>query len=219
MSAVSWAWATVLTMTAVTVWYCALIVLRRVSPAPAAWIIALVAMNLSFVAYWGTRKHTLIGNVTNLTAAVEIIVITGLILWSLWRSSELKISFDAFQWGSVIASVVIMMFWKQSFYLSAEHRSIAAFACVQAMLVLSYVVMVSKVLRLKKNTDSIVMWVGIATASVFGYCAAAEQNDIFGQINSLRAIVTSALLAAIMICFDLRNGRWGLMVPKYRPQQ
>jgi hypothetical protein len=53
-------------------WYCYVIVKRRVQPPLASWILFATAITISFAAYWDTPRHTLIGNIGNFIAMVNI---------------------------------------------------------------------------------------------------------------------------------------------------
>src|SRR5688572_24571313 len=97
-------------MMTVTVWYCPLIIKRRVTPPPATWIIGSIAMNLSAASYYATGRPW-IDNVVVYTAAVEIVIVTAVLLVSLYRHNELVVSFDLVQKVCLASMMGIMVYW------------------------------------------------------------------------------------------------------------
>ena len=208
MSAEDFKWITILTMVVATGWYIPLLYKEKIAPAPAAWIIATIAMCLSWATYWETPNHSFVGNIGIITSTGSIIILTVFYLMLLWIRGKLRVSFTRFQYLSLALTLLILMFWKNPFYLEQVERAKMSFWALQAILILSYLVMIQKIVSIKKNPDSIVMWIIVGIASIFALQAAYISNDIFGIWNSKRAIASSLVIIPLMIAYDLKNGRW-----------
>ena len=187
-------------MMTVTVWYCPQIILRRVTPPPATWIISTIAMNLSAASYYATGKPW-VDNVVVYAAAVEIIIVTTVLLTTLYRYNELVISFDWVQKACLISMVGITAYW----FINRD--AMLTFKTTQTLMVLAYVPVVIKGLKLKTAFDSIGSYSWICGSAVVGGAIPFITNNELAQFASVRAVVTSGLTVLMFIYFD-RQQNW-----------
>ncbi len=188
-----------------TLWYCPLIVRRVITPAPATWIIGASAMDLALGSYWfaarGTFSEKILGNVTLFGAAIEISIVCGVLLVSLWLHEELHIAFDAFQKFCLVVMITTLVYW----FFNRDHAR-ATFWTTQALLVVAYIATVGKVVRKKKNFDSLVHWGCVLIASAVGILPSWQLHNVYGIGNSIRAVLSTVITVFLLSYFDKKNG-------------
>ncbi len=190
-------------------WYCPLVIRRRVNPAPATWIIACLAMNLSMIAYQAIPDRSfsekLVANTALYAAALEITIITFSILIVQARSGELRVAFDGVQSACLSTMALTLVYW-------GLHRNQpgVTFWTTQVLMVVAYFATIGKALRRRAAFDSIGNWGLIFLASAVGLIAALLTHSHHGIVNTLRGAVMSATTLGILIYYDRRNGngRW-----------
>jgi hypothetical protein len=186
----------VLVLATGTGWYCYLIINRRVRPVLATWLIAGIAITISFAAYWGTPEHTWLGNITNLAGAIEIWFVITILSWVLLREGGLAVEFDRFQISCLVVSALILVGWKLT------DQPALAFCLIQILIIIAYLATIGRLIKWRRNPDSSVMWGAILVASTFGLVPAIIDGDNFGIANSVRAILSSGFTFALMVRLD-----------------
>lgn len=186
-------------MMTVTVWYCPLIITRRVTPPPATWIIGSIAMNISAWSYYMTGRSW-IDNIVVYTAAFEIVIVTGVLLTSLYRHQELVVSFDWVQKVSLASMAAILTYW----YFNRD--AAVTFVTTQTLMVVAYIPTVVKGFRLKKAFDSIGNWGWISASAMVGGVIPFLSGNQLAQLASLRAVITSGITIGVFLYYDRRNG-------------
>lgn len=187
----------------VTVWYCPLIIKRRVTPPPATWIIGSIAMNISAWSYYMTGRAW-IDNVIVYSAALEILIVTTTLVVSLARQGELIVSFDRVQKACLVTMACILGYW----YINRDAE--VTFITTQTMMVLAYVPTVAKGLKVKRAFDAIGNWGLILLATVVGGVIPFITGNELGQFASVRAILTSGFTVGMLLYYDQKQGwvRW-----------
>ena len=186
-------------------WYCPLILRRRVNPAPATWIIGILAMNLAMVSYHAIPGRTLIENVTLYAAAFEITIVLGVLAVVLWRSGEFRVAFDWMQKSCLVVMIVAVIYWAFN-----KEQSDVTFWTTQTLLVVAYIATIAKAIQRRTAFDSIGNWSFIFAGSVIGTIPAVMMASPYGIANSIRAVVASGITVFVLVYFDRRNGgsRW-----------
>lgn len=198
------AFITATVMMAVTFWYCPLIITRRVTPAPATWVIGSSAMSLSAASYYATGKPWT-ANVTLYAAAVEILIVTATLLVTLWRYRELHIAFDRVQQAFLAIMALVVIYW----CFNREGAKVTYWT-TQALLVTAYVATITKAIQKRSAFDSIGNWGMICGASMIGIIPALILRSEYGLINSARAVSSSGLTLLVLVYYDRKNQwrRW-----------
>lgn len=188
-----------------TVWYIPVLWRGAIKPAPATWIIGTVALNISSLSYFAAAKGTLqekvVGNVLLLGATVEITVVTAVFLVSLWWRGELKVAFDWFQKLCFMGMFLALTPW-----LYDHKNAYLTFWTTQLLFVVAYFATIGKVRARKASIDSLVHWSSIFLASLLGAIPAWSRGNIYGEINSVRSILSSGGLLFLLFYFDKKNG-------------
>jgi len=208
MSAEGFMWATVFTLAAGVIWYIRLLYKDLITPAPAAWIIGTIAMSLSWATYWDTEDPSFVGNIGIIASFGSTTIITGYYLTLLWMRGKLYISFTWFQYFALLLTAFIVLLWKYPQYFALTEGAKMSYWALQAILILAHIVVVQKIIAVKKNIDSIVMWIVIGVASLFAWKAALINDDIYGIWNTRRIMISSLVIIPLMIFYDLQNRRW-----------
>ena len=185
-------------------WYCPLVIRRRVKPAPATWIIATFAMNLSVASYHAIGR-TILENVTLYAATFEITIVFVVLMIVLIRSGELRLAFDRVQKFCLAVMGVAMFYWSAN-----KDQSDITFWTTQVLLVVSYLATISRAIQKKSAFDSIGNWGFIFLSSVVGSIPAIVMMSPYGLANSARAVLSSGITVGVLIYFDRKNGwtRW-----------
>lgn len=188
-----------------TVWYTPLLWKGAIKPAPATWIIGAVALNISMLSYLdaadGTFLEKILGNVMLFGAAIELTFICGVLLWSLHRQGGLKVAFDRLQQGFFVVMFVSLIPWAYN-----RENAGVTFWTTQILFVVAYFATVSKVRKIGKNIDSLVHWTAIFVASALGGIPATAMDNLYGEINSIRAVGSAGLLLILLLRHDRKNG-------------
>lgn len=192
-------WIASLVLLIATVRYCYLIYQGHIRSSPAGWAIAAIAGAIGYIAYWQTPDPTWLGNLVQFIGTVEIWIVLGFLSWTLHCKDELRVEFDRFQKGCLLSALGIAVLW------TTTNRPDVAFFLIQALLVLSYVALVGKVISWKRNLDYVPMWVAILIASSIGSVPAWMDGDTYGIINSFRAALCSAITVGIMLRIEAQT--------------
>ncbi len=190
-------------------WYCPLILRRRVNPAPATWIIACLAINLSMVAYHAIPGRSLmaklISNASLYGAALEITIVLIVLVFVLWRANELRIAFDWVQKSCLAVMCLTLLYW-----YSHHDQARATFWTTQALMIVAYIATISKAIQCRTAFDSIGNWGLIFAACTVGLVAALLMRDLYGIANAARGSIMSVVTLLILVHFDRQAGytRW-----------
>ena len=156
-------------------------------------------MTIGYIAYWQTPNPTWFGNVGQFLGSIEMWIVLGFMLWSLYRKGELAIEFEGFQKLCLILALGIICVWERT------NRADIAFWLFQALLVLSYVAVVEKLIQWNKNHDDVMMWFAIFIMSFLSLVPAGIDGDKFGLVSAIRGILSSGITVVIMLRLDYRD--------------
>lgn len=193
------AFLSALVMMSAVLWYCPLIIRRKVAPPPATWIIASVAMTISALAYYATGRSWIDG-VTVYASTVEILIVTTVLHISLFRHKEFSISFDWIQKLSLAIMAGILVYW----YFN--RNASVTFVTTQSLMLVAYIPTVAKLLKLKKAFDSIGNWGIIFLASIIGGVIPFVNGNHLAEFSAARAVIASGLTFFLFIYYDRANG-------------
>lgn len=188
-------------------WYCPLVIRRKVHPVPATWIVGTATMNIGAVAYLSIPGRSIIANVTLLVAALEISVVLCVVLITLHRHGELRIAFDRLQKIVLLIASHTIAYWVGTGVIRGDARGAeTTFWIMQFLLVMAYVPTAVKVLKRRTAFDSILNWGFITLGCAFGAVPALVLWNGHGMFNSARGLLSSGLLVTLFIFFDKKEG-------------
>lgn len=186
-------------------WYCPLIIRRRVNPVPATWIIATIAMNIATWSYNSIPGRSVIENASLYAAALEITLVTVVLLFVLTRAGELYIAFDNIQKVSLAIMSITVLYW--AYNRETESARLVTYWTTQTLMTVAYIPTIVKVVRRGVAFDSIGNWGFIFLGSVIGTVPAVIGQNPYAVGNSLRAVLMSGITIGLLVYFDYRNGR------------
>ena len=176
----------------ITIRYGWLIWRQKIKPSLATWTFFGIAVGGSLVTYLLEGDYRPWDNILN-TADVGLVVsvIAAILLWG-DRSSR----FNRFDRGCLIAVLIIVAFW----LVTRNH--VVAHLLIQAIMVVAYFPVASRLWRSDQNTESFVAWIGMMVAPMV---ALLSSKGILAAVYSLRAIVSIAVLLVLMVRAELRS--------------
>lgn len=202
------AWLSCITVAIGGFWYLPQIIMRRVTPAPATWIVGTTAMWIAVFAYHSLPNRTVIENVALYAAAAEISAILITLITVLYWSGALKVHFDRLQWFCIVAMLVPLAYW----ILHREEGALkVTFWTTQTMLVVAYIATLGKLLQRKAAFDSLIHWGAVLLMSLFGAVPAFQEaffgsGRLYGLGNSVRSVTSSAIIVSLFCLYDSRAG-------------
>lgn len=181
------------------VWYLQLIASKKISPAPATYIVAMVSQNISAWSYYATGKPWRDGLVVYV-AVVEVTMVAFYLVTALYKSREIKLSFNRVQYVSLAVMVGIVVYW----YLNQD--PIVTFVATQALMVLAYIPTLAKAKELKKAFDSPTNWILLTVVSVVAGAIPFLSGNVLGELAAVRAFALSSLTVGTLLYYDRLNG-------------
>lgn len=187
-----------------TIWYIYLALSgKKVKPVLAAWIVNSVATILSFATYWTAPKHSFVSNAYNFTSmfTINAILFASLILM---RREKKGLSFSPFQtkclWGSALIAILwVVLVW------GFRGTGIVPNILMQIMMLIGYFVIGERILTSGKNTESLISWWCIVSASLAGMVTAAMSNDWLASLFAGRTFFGSLVLVLLMHRLERRS--------------
>ncbi len=174
-----------------TAWYIWQAILdEKVKPVLASWIILGTTLTLSFVTYWTTRKHSLMGNIGGLASAGSAVsILTVLAILNVRRGKRL--SFNPFQKVCLTISALIAILWIVIVWGLGRTGDIP-FWMTQALMVIGYTVTAQKFLRAERNSESLMTWGCISLSSAFAFYPSFAEHQVLAMFGNARAAVCAA---------------------------
>jgi hypothetical protein len=172
--------------------YCWLIWKERIKPAMAMWVFFSIAVGGSLVTYLSAGDYSLLDNILNTSDLVFVVTVSVFIFIFGDRSSR----FNRFDFGCLIAVLVIMAFW-----LISQHHVVSHVA-IQVILVIAYFPVISRIWKSNENTESFVVWIGLFLAPCISLLSS---KGVLATIYSLRAIISTSVLLALMVRAELKQ--------------
>lgn len=172
--------------------YCWLIWKERIKPAMAMWVFFSIAVGGSLVTYLSSGDYSFLDNVQNTTDLVFVVTVTVFVFIFGDRSTR----FNRFDLGCLIAVLVIVVLW-----LIFQNHVVSNLS-IQAILVIAYFPVISRMWKSKKNTESFVVWIGLFLAPCISLLSS---KGVLATIYSLRAIISISFLLALMVRAELKQ--------------
>ncbi len=186
--------AVVVVNTLILVRYGTLIVRRRIQPSLAMWLFFTIAAAGSLLTYLSSGDFSLLDNIVNSSDIVLVVVVTILIAVFGDRATM----FSAFDTVCLAAVLVIVGFW------IATNNHTISHILIQTIMVIAYVPVVKRLWISSRNTESYLAWIGLLLAPTLSLLSS---EGMLATIYSVRAMVCTVLLLALMVRTDLRARR------------
>ena len=172
--------------------YCWLIWKDRIRPALAMWVFFSIAVGGSLATYLSAGDYGFLDNIQNTTDLVFVVTVTVFVFIFGDRSTR----FNRFDLGCLIAVLIIVVLW-----LIFQNHVVSNIS-IQAILVIAYFPVVSRIWKSNENTESFVVWIGLFLAPCISLLSS---KGLLATIYSLRAIISISVLLALMVRAELKQ--------------
>ncbi len=172
--------------------YCWLIWKERIKPALAMWSFFSIAVGGSLITYLSAGDYSLLDNILNTSDFVLVSTVAVFIFIFGDRSTR----FSRFDLGCLIAVLAIVAFWVISQHHFVSHISI------QVILVIAYFPVINRIWKSNENTESFAAWIGLFLSPCISLLSS---KGILATIYSLRAIISTSVLLALMVRAELKQ--------------
>jgi hypothetical protein len=172
--------------------YCWLIRKERIKPALAMWVFFSIAVGGSLVTYLSAGDFYLLDNILN-TSDLFLVVIVAVFIFIFGDRSA---RFNRFDLGCLFAVLAIVVFW----IISQNH--VVSHVSIQVILVIAYFPVISRIWKSNENTESFAAWIGLFLAPCISLLSS---KGILATIYSLRAIISTSVLLALMVRAELKQ--------------
>ena len=150
------------------------------------WIFFTIAVGISLATYLKSDHFSLLDNILNTTdLALTLIVSIAIYIFGDHTSR-----FSRFDNGCLIAVAVIVLFW----FITKNH--FVTHTLTQAILVIAYFPVISRLWKTRENGESFVIWIGMLLAPVLSLLSS---KGTLATIYSVRAIVCILVLLMLML--------------------
>ena len=172
--------------------YCWLIWKERIKPAMAMWVFFAIAVGGSLVTYLSAGDYNLLDNILNTSDLVLVVTVSVFIFIFGDRSTR----FNRFDLGCLIAVLIIVVFW-----LISQHH-VVSHVSIQVILIIAYFPVISRIWKSNENTESFAAWIGLFLAPCISLLSS---KGVLATIYSLRAIISTSVLLALMVRAELKQ--------------
>ena len=172
--------------------YCWLIWKKRIKPALAMWVFFSIAVGGSLITYLSSGDYSLFDNILNTSDLVLVVIVSVFIFIFGGRSTR----FNRFDIGCLVAVLGIVAFW-----LIFQHH-VVSHVSIQVILVIAYFPVISRIWKSNENTESFAAWIGLFLAPCISLLSS---KGILATIYSLRAIISTSVLLALMVRAELKQ--------------
>ena len=172
--------------------YCWLIWKDRIKPAMAMWVFFSIAVGGSLATYLSSGDYSFLDNIQNTTDLVFVLTVTVFVFIFGDRSTR----FNTFDVGCLIAVLVIVVLW----LIFQNH--VVSNVSIQVILIIAYFPVISRIWNSNENTESFAAWIGLFLAPCISLFSS---KGVLATIYSLRAIISTSVLLALMVRAELRQ--------------
>ena len=172
--------------------YCWLIWKKRIKPALAMWVFFSIAVGGSLVTYLSSGDYSLLDNILNTSDLVLVVIVSVFVFIFGDRSTR----FNSFDIGCLVAVLGIMAFW-----LISQHH-VVSHVSIQVILVIAYFPVINRIWKSNENTESFAAWIGLFLTPCISLLSS---KGILATIYSLRAIISTSILLALMVRAELKQ--------------
>lgn len=156
------------------------------------WIFFTIAVGISLATYMKSDHFSLLDNILNTTdLALTVIVSIAIYIYGDHTSR-----FSQFDKACLVAVTVIVLFW----FITKNH--FITHAMTQAILVIAYFPVVSRLWKTRENGESFVIWIGMLLAPVLSLLSS---KGLLATIYSVRAIICILVLLILMLRVEYLN--------------
>ena len=159
---------------------------KRSKPALAMWLFFSMAVTMSMITYLKEGNFGFWDNVLNTTDLGLTIFVTIAIFFMGDKSSR----FNRFDGWCLVAVIAIVIFW----IISQNHR--LTNLSIQLILVIAYFPVVKRMLTMKENTESFVVWIALMVAPMISLITS---KGTLAAVYAIRAIICTGMLLSLMI--------------------
>lgn len=173
------------------IWYIWLVANKEIDTVVASWIVSTTALALSLVTYFTSPKANVIGGTLN---AASVCAVGGTLIAVYLRSKidGQKLVFLPFHINCLKFSAFITFLWVVM--VSVGGTGTIPNWLTQAMLVISYGMLIKKFWNAEKNTESLFTWWCVLVSSVIGLYTAHAKHDPLAMIYAIRSTVMCGIL-------------------------
>jgi len=158
----------------------------------AMWVFFSIAVCGSLVTYLSSGDYSLLDNIQNTSDLVLVVIVSVFIFIFGDRSTR----FNRFDLGCLVAVLGILVFW-----LISQHH-VVSHVSIQVILVIAYFPVISRIWKSNENTESFAAWIGLFLAPCISLLSS---KGILATIYSLRAIISTSFLLALMVRAELKQ--------------
>lgn len=158
------------------------------------WIFFTIAVAISLTTYLESAHFSMLDNILNTTD----LVLTFTVTVAIWLWGDHTSRFSRFDKVCLAAVTIILMFWM----VTKNH--VVTHALTQAILVIAYFPVVSRLWKTRENTESFVIWIGMLLAPALSLLSS---KGTLATIYSVRAIVCIVVLLVLMLRVEYLGGK------------
>lgn len=150
------------------------------------WIFFTIAVAISLATYIKADHFSLLDNILNTTD----LALTFFITIAIWLFGDHTSRFTRFDKACLIAVLVILGFW----FITQNH--VLTHTLTQAILIIAYFPVVSRLWKTRENTESFTIWIGMLLAPALSLLSS---KGTLATIYSVRAIICILILLMLML--------------------
>lgn len=150
------------------------------------WIFFTIAVAISLTTYLKSDHFSFLDNILNTTDLAMTFIVTT----AIWIFGDHTSRFSRFDSGCFVAVMVILGFW----LVTKNH--VVTHILTQAILVIAYFPVVSRLWKTRENTESFAIWIGMLLAPMLSLLSS---KGTLATIYSVRAIVCILILLMLML--------------------
>jgi hypothetical protein len=156
------------------------------------WSFFVIAVGGSLITYLSAGDYSLLDNILNTSDFVLVVTVSVFIFIFGDRSTR----FSRFDLGCLIAVSAIVAFW-----VISQHHFVSNIS-IQVILIIAYFPVINRIWKSNENTESFAAWIGLFLAPCISLLSS---KGILATIYSLRAIISTSALLALMVRAELRQ--------------
>jgi hypothetical protein len=192
-------WITSLIMLIGSIYYCYEIAKNKVSPPPATFIILSMTFPFAFYMYMQKPDWSYTANIGLSSAVVCVWIVCAFLIGKLLYEKRLNVGITKFHWITIVSSIIVLFFW----FITKDNFT--AYILLQVSALIGYIPVIDKLLKAKRNFDSMIFWTSIFLSTLVASYAAWERNDIESWIYIGRAVPSTFIVIVLMIRLKLKK--------------